>query len=148
MRSALISLLLCLIITAGQRPVTAEPLRIVYTAISLVYGPLWVTQQAGLFKKHNLDVELLYLSGGTLSTAALISGDVQFAFTGAANAVATNLTGADVVLLGATIDLLPFEVCPRPPSKSPPNSKAPRWASRGSAPLPTSLRAMSSSTGA
>ena len=119
MCSALISLLLCLIITAGHRPVTAEPLRIVYTAISLMYGPLWVTQQAGLFKKYNLDVELLYLSGGTLSTAALVSGDVQFAFTGAANAVAANLTGADVVLLGATIDLLPFEVWSAPSIKEP-----------------------------
>jgi NitT/TauT family transport system substrate-binding protein len=119
MRSALTSLLLCLIIAAGHRPVTAEPLRIVYTAISLMYGPLWVTQQAGLFKKYNLDVELLYLSGGTLSTAALVSGDVQFAFTGAANAVAANLTGADVVLLGATIDLLPFEVWSAPAIKEP-----------------------------
>jgi NitT/TauT family transport system substrate-binding protein len=89
------------------------------TAISLMYGPLWVTQEAGLFKKYNSDVELLYLSGGTLSTAALVSGDVQFAFTGAANAVAANLTGADVVLLGATIDLLPFEVWSAPAIKEP-----------------------------
>ena len=89
---------------------SAEPMRIVYTAISPMYGPLWVTREAGLFKKHNLDVELVYLSGGTLSTAALVSGDVQIAFTGAANVVSANLTGADVVLLGSTIDLLPFEV--------------------------------------
>ncbi len=57
-----------------------------------------------------MDVELLYLTGGTLSTAALVSGDVQFAFTGAANAVAANLTGADVVIVGATINLFPCEV--------------------------------------
>jgi len=75
-------LILCVAVFVGHRPVAAELLRIVYTAISLMYGPLWVTQQAGLFKKYNLDVELLYLSGGTLSTAALVSGDVQFAFTG------------------------------------------------------------------
>ncbi len=100
-------------------PANAEPLRIVYTAISLMYGPLWVTREAGLFKKHNLDVELLYLSGGTLSTAALVSGDVQIAFTGAANVVSANLAGADVVLLGATIDLLPFEVWSMPGVKEP-----------------------------
>lgn len=86
---------------AGPVPLTAEPLRIVYTAISLMYGPLWVTQEAGIFKKYHLDTELLYISGGTLSTAALLSGDVQIAFTGAANVVAVNLNGADVVLLGA-----------------------------------------------
>ena len=97
----------------------SEPLRIVYTAISLMYGPLWVTREAGIFKKYNLDVELLYLSGGTLSTAALVSGGVEIAFTGAANVVAANLTGADVVLMGATIDLLPFEVWSLPAIKEP-----------------------------
>ena len=120
MRFAFLTLLIFLTTFLGGRaPVSAEPLRIVYTAISLMYGPLWVTQDAGLFKKHNLDVELLYLSGGTLSTAALISGDVQIAFTGAANVVAANLTGSDVVLLGATIDLLPFEVWSVPTIKEP-----------------------------
>ena len=120
MRFAFLSLLIFLTTFLGGRaPVSAEPLRIVYTAISLMYGPLWVAQDAGLFKKHNLDVELLYLSGGTLSTAALISGDVQIAFTGAANVVAANLTGSDVVLLGATIDLLPFEVWSVPSIKEP-----------------------------
>ncbi len=113
------SLILITTLLAGRPPVSAEPLRIVYTAISLMYGPLWVTQDAGIFKKHNLDVELLYLSGGTLSTAALISGDVQIAFTGAANVVSANLTGSDVVLLGATIDLLPFEVWSVPTIKEP-----------------------------
>ena len=120
MRFAFLTLLIFLTTFLGGRaPVSAEPLRIVYTAISLMYGPLWVTQDAGLFKKHNLDVELLYLSGGTLSTAALISGDVQIAFTGAANVVAANLTGSDVVRLGATIDLLPFEVWSVPTIKEP-----------------------------
>jgi NitT/TauT family transport system substrate-binding protein len=84
-----------------------------------MYGPLWVTREAGTFKKYNLDVELLYLSGGTLSTAALVAGDAQIAFTGAAIVVAANLTGSDVVLLGATIDLLPFEIWAAPRIKGP-----------------------------
>ena len=65
MRYVILGLILCVAVFVGHRPVAAEPLRIVYTAISLMYGPLWVTQQAGLLKKYNLDVELLYLSGGT-----------------------------------------------------------------------------------
>ena len=120
MRRTFLAVFIFVTICASSRPpANAEPLRIVYTAISLMYGPLWVTREAGLFKKHNLDVELLYLSGGTLSTAALVSGDAQIAFTGAANVVSANLTGADVVLLGATIDLLPFEVWSMPGIKEP-----------------------------
>ena len=106
-----------MVFVSAPAQLCAESLRIVYTAISLMYGPLWVTREVGIFEKHNLDVDLLYLSGGTLSTAALLSGDVQIAFTGAANVV--NLTGANVVLLGATIDLLPFEVWSLPAIKEP-----------------------------
>jgi NitT/TauT family transport system substrate-binding protein len=120
MRAAFTALLLLVGSTLyGVAPICAEPLRIVYTAISLMYGPLWLTQDAGIFKKYNLDTELLYISGGTLSTAALVSGDVQIAFTGAANVVAANLTGADVVLLGSTIDRLPFEAWTVPSIKEP-----------------------------
>ena len=119
-RSACLSLLIFVATLLGGRiPISAEPLRIAYTAISLLYGPLWVTREAGTFNKYNLDVVLLYLAGGTLSTMALIAGDVQIAFTGAGNVVSANLSGSDVVLLGATIDLLPFEIWTVPNIKDP-----------------------------
>jgi len=114
----LYQIVFALVFVARPAVLGAEPLRIVYTAVSLMYGPLWVTQDTGIFRKNNLDVELLYISGGNLSTAALVSGDVQIAFAGAANVVAANLSGADVVLLGATIDRLPFEVWAAPTVKT------------------------------
>lgn len=32
----------------------AESLRIAYTSIAVVYGPLWTTQEAEIFKKHGM----------------------------------------------------------------------------------------------
>ena len=46
----------------------AEPLRIAYTSIAVVYGPLWLTKEAGLFKKYTIDPEFLYAA--TRSIAA------------------------------------------------------------------------------
>lgn len=91
-------------------PLAAEPLRIAYTSIAMVYGPLWLTKEAGIFKKYNIDPELLYIAGGPPSLQALIAGDVAISFTAAGAVVAANLSGSDVVLLGATIDTLPFEL--------------------------------------
>jgi NitT/TauT family transport system substrate-binding protein len=88
----------------------AEPLRIAYTSIAAVYGPLWVTRDAGIFKKYNIDPELLYIAGGPPSLQALIAGDVAISFTAGGATVAANLSGSDVVLLGASIDSLPFEL--------------------------------------
>ena len=105
----------------GSMPahVFAEPLRIAYTSIAMVYGPLWLTKEAGIFKKHNIDPELLYIAGGPPSLQALIAGDVAVSFTAAGAVVAANLSGSDAVLLGATIDSLPFELYAVPSIKEP-----------------------------
>jgi NitT/TauT family transport system substrate-binding protein len=97
----------------------AETLRIAYTSIAMVYGPLWLTQEAGLFKKYNIDPEFIYIAGGPPSLQALIAGDVSIAFTAGGATVAANLQGSDVVLLGASIDSLPFELWSIPTIKEP-----------------------------
>ena len=99
--------------------VFAEPLRIAYTSIAMVYGPLWLTKEAGIFKKYNIDPELLYIAGGPPSLQALIAGDVAVSFTAGGATVAANLSGSDVVLLGASIDSLPFELWSIPSIKAP-----------------------------
>ena len=85
----------------------------------MVYGPLWVTKDAGIFKKYNIDPELLYIAGGPPSLQALIAGDVAVSFTAGGATVAANLSGSDVVLLGASIDSLPFELWSIPSIKQP-----------------------------
>lgn len=97
----------------------AQPLRIAYTSIAVVYGPLWLTQEAGLFKKYGIDAEFIYIAGGPPSLQALIAGDVSVAFTAGGATVAANLAGSDVVLLGASIDSLPFELWSVPTIKEP-----------------------------
>jgi ABC-type nitrate/sulfonate/bicarbonate transport system substrate-binding protein len=97
----------------------AEPVRIAYTSIAMVYGPLWLTKEAGVFKKYAIDPELLYIAGGPPSLQALIAGDVAISFTAAGATVAANLSGSDVVLLGASIDSLPFELWSIPTIKTP-----------------------------
>ena len=105
------ALLFCLIaLVSFSTAAKAEPLRIAYTSIAEVYGPLWLTKEAGLFKKYGIEPEFIYIAGGPPSLQALIAGDVAIAFTAAGATVAANLQGSDVVLLGATIDSLPFEL--------------------------------------
>jgi len=111
--------LLSTILFVCTAPAQAEPLRIAYTSIALVYGPLWLTKEAGLFKKYNIDPEFIYIAGGPPSLQALIAGDVAISFTAAGATVAANLQGSDVVLLGASIDSLPFELWSIPSIKQP-----------------------------
>jgi len=102
-----------------------QPLRIAYTSIGISYGPLWLTKEAGIFKKHNIDAELLYIAGGPLSTQALIAGDIGIAFAAAGALISANISGSVLVILGATIDTLPFELYAIPRSKSRPSYAEP-----------------------
>jgi NitT/TauT family transport system substrate-binding protein len=114
------------LVSARSTAVQAEPLRIAYTAIAVVYGPLWLTKEAGLFKKYNIEPEFIYIAGGPPSLQALIAGDVAISFTAAGATVAANLQGSDVILLGATIDSLPFELWSIPSIKTPEQLKGTR----------------------
>src|SRR6266508_1556096 len=55
----LISVILLLV----SSNVGAESLRIAYTSIAVVYGPLWLTKEAGLFKKYNIEPEFVHITG-------------------------------------------------------------------------------------
>src|SRR5689334_9723212 len=57
--------ILLTIVVYSLRPSSAraEPLRIAYTSIAMVYGPLWLTKDAGIFKKYGIEPELLYIAG-------------------------------------------------------------------------------------
>lgn len=49
--------------------------RVAYSAISGAMSPLWVAQEGGYFKGEGLDVELLYIGGGSLLIQSMLSGD-------------------------------------------------------------------------
>ena len=111
-------------IVLGLAPIRARaadglPLRIAYTSIGISYGPLWLTKEAGIFKKYDIDAELLFIAGGPLSTQALIAGDVSIAFASAVALISANLSGSDLAILGATIDTLPFQLYAIPSIKEP-----------------------------
>ena len=108
----------------GLAPIRAhgadgQPLRVAYTSIGISYGPLWLTKEAGIFKKYDIDAELLYIAGGPLSTQALIGGNVSVAFASAVALISANLSGSDLAILGATIDTLPFQLYAIPSIKDP-----------------------------
>src|SRR5262249_50715645 len=102
---------------------SAEPLRIAYTSISMTYGPLWLTKEAGIFKKYNIEPEMLYIAGGPPSLQALIAGDVAISFTAAGAVVAATLSGS-----ATPFTPFPSNYLPGLRSKSGRSYRAPRWA--------------------
>ena len=56
----------------------ADKVRIGYTSPTPNHGVLWVADTSSLFKKNNLDLEIVYMPGN-ISLPSLLSGEIQFA---------------------------------------------------------------------
>ena len=66
--------------------------------------PIWLAKDAGLFKKHGIDVEVIYMRGGSLITMGILNGDLQISGAGAESVVAAKVKGGDVTLLACPLD--------------------------------------------
>lgn len=97
---------------------SAEPLRIAYSSISGAMVSLWVAQDYGYFRRQGLDVQLLYIGGGSVATQALIGGDVQFVRLGANAVIQASLRGASIKMIANTINTLVFSLMARPEIQS------------------------------
>jgi NitT/TauT family transport system substrate-binding protein len=79
-----------------------DRLRVGLSALSLANGALWVAEEKGIFKKYEIDPEIILVGGGaTRSVSALLAGDLQFATTGGGAAMSAALSGGDVVMIAA-----------------------------------------------
>jgi NitT/TauT family transport system substrate-binding protein len=95
----------------------ADKVRIGYTSPTPNHGVLWVADTSNLFKKNNLELEIVYMPGN-ISLPSLLSGEIQFAqMTGALMSPA-RLQGADPVMLVSVQDYLDDRIVARPNFKS------------------------------
>lgn len=72
-----------------------------------------------MFRREGLDVELLYIGGGTLLVQSMLGGDVQFAYGPSVPVINAALRGSDLVLIANTGDTLIFSVMTKPDIKEP-----------------------------
>jgi NitT/TauT family transport system substrate-binding protein len=61
-------------------------------------------KQAGLFQKHGLDVEIVYIPGGSTVVQSMIAGDVQFGRGSPTEVVTAHLAGFPLKILTALIN--------------------------------------------
>jgi NitT/TauT family transport system substrate-binding protein len=83
----------------------------------------WVAKEKGIFKKHGLDIELIYISGSTRGIQSLIAGDVAFVGAVGTSALYGKLAGGDVVIVNSLTNTLPYYIIGKPEIKSPEDLK-------------------------
>ncbi len=107
----------------GTHRVDAAPIRVGYSAIGGAMTPLWVTQESEFFKGEGLEVELLYIPGGSVLIQAMLGGDVQFSFGPSIPVINASLRGSDLVLIANTANTMIFSIVVRPDIRRPADLK-------------------------
>jgi NitT/TauT family transport system substrate-binding protein len=107
-------------------PLRAAPLRVAYSAISGAMSPLWTAHEGGYFRREGLDVEMLYIGGGSLLIQSMLGGNIQFAYGPSVPVVNAALRGSDLVFIANTSDTMIFSVMTRPEIKTPADLKSKR----------------------
>jgi NitT/TauT family transport system substrate-binding protein len=88
--------------------------RMAFTSLSSVMCPPWIAREAGIFTKHGLDVEVIATPTGVEGMNALIAGEVQFLQISGGTTASAALGGADVMVVGTTLDSLVQSLMARP----------------------------------
>jgi NitT/TauT family transport system substrate-binding protein len=120
---ALATLALCFLNTASVHSQSLTNFRIANGTSGENPAVLWVGVEQGFYRKHGLNVEVIYMRVGSLAASALVSGDVHAVLT-SSNAV-LNLAagGLDVVIIGALFQRPEGDFMARPELKRPEDLK-------------------------
>lgn len=100
----------------SSRPALAK-IRISQSAVNTRSAILWIAQGQGLFAKHGLEVETIYLRSSNLQMAAMATGDVQFASSGGAPVLSAVSGGQDLKIVASPSNRLAYDVVVRPEIK-------------------------------
>jgi NitT/TauT family transport system substrate-binding protein len=82
---------------------------VAYSAISATQSSFYLTKEAGLFEKHGLHVDPVYVASGTKVAQAVIAGEFPIALAGG-TFVNANLAGGDIAVFGGLVNVPSFYV--------------------------------------
>lgn len=92
----------------GESPL--KKIRIAYSGISGSQAPAWLAYEKGFFRKYGLDVQLVFVEGGSRAVQTLISGDVSAAQVAGSSVIQSNLQGSGVVLIGGFLNTMDYKL--------------------------------------
>ena len=91
--------------TPGYAAEGLQKLHVAYAAVTAAFSIPWIAKEAGIFQRHGLDVELLYIARtGSRAIQTLVGGSIDVAAIGGPAGVDAKLAGADTVYVAIPVN--------------------------------------------
>jgi len=81
-----------------------QKLRVAYAAVTAAFSLPWIAKEAGIFQRHGLDVELVYIPAGSRAVQTLVGGSIDVAAIGGPAGVDAKLGGADTIYVAIPVN--------------------------------------------
>jgi ABC-type nitrate/sulfonate/bicarbonate transport system substrate-binding protein len=86
------------------------------TSSSVIY---WIAKEAGLFKKHGLDLDTIFINGSVRGIQSLIAGDLGYSGAVGTAVINAKLAGADIAIIQSQMNTLPYFIIGNASIRSP-----------------------------
>jgi len=107
MRKHLLGLELLIIVCVPLSAPAADRFVTINSSRVMSQSMPWIAQEAGLFKKYNIDHQLVFISSSSIVTAALLGGDSDMTLTGGIGNVIAYVRGStDVVFIASVKNMM------------------------------------------
>jgi NitT/TauT family transport system substrate-binding protein len=107
-KSAILLVQICLLLQLATHGAAAadapQKLRVAYAAITAAFSLPWIAKEAGIFQRHGLDVELVYIPAGSRAVQTLVGGSIDVAAIGGPAGVDARLAGADTIYVAIPVN--------------------------------------------
>lgn len=95
-------------------PALAQKLVIAWTAVSAFNSPFWIMSDAGFYKEEGLDVDTIYIASSPIAAKATLAGEIVISAQNSQVIADSGLQGADLVAIGAAVNIVPFYIMTAP----------------------------------
>lgn len=99
-----------LVFAAIVTPASARDFVVGYSVLSASAAQLWIAHGVGIFDKHGLKVNPIFVQGGTRTTQALLAGDLDVAYVGTPGIISAVANGAQLVFITGMHRTLPYMI--------------------------------------
>ncbi|MGZ8467446.1 MAG: ABC transporter substrate-binding protein [Candidatus Binatia bacterium] len=99
-----VTLLALSVILPSPQAIGQEKLRLGLSSIGATNGSIWAAEEKGLFRKHGVDVEVIFIGGGGARVvSSLLAGDIHFSVGGGEGSIRSQMRGAETVIVSSTL---------------------------------------------
>lgn len=118
MKRVIFFITIFLLLPSSPFLMAAERIRIGYSSISGSYIGIWVAHDAGLFAKEGLEDQIILIPSGSQLAQVTVAGEVEIGSFNGSSAMAAALTGADIKIIGNTVNKMIFSIYAKPEIKT------------------------------